>query len=662
LFNYTNGHPLKIDMLIGSLFASSTSSYLQVNPSTGQLSTNSFMTLSDSVEAISRTGSALVQFDRLEKQFQDFLRKASLFGQYFNVSDINEVFDTEYGHDADIKSWIEKADQYRFLSVHEGDDNGDSLFFKHITVQTAIYESLSYEQREQWHLKIATSLEKKLRYASANSDSSIAVIGHHYSKTSEIEKNVYYLERLGYSTLKKCFYRESQNALERLIDFVEHCQIPANTSPIARAAISDPVVPLCLKALSLVGINYPVSDKKIMKKATLKSMIRLWVNWRKTKGGRRLSRVNGKEVQYFGVGEIGHNIGEGCSTTCVNCPKIRRVTSTCLRSLYQAGSVQSSLSRSAMGLVLFELLNADIGTAPVDNGEFITSLYRASFVLELLIPRLSDIYLKAGVKLESERDLGDKTHNVYYAMSYNKIGRGDVAGGCDLIKASITYFQNRDDKSNAYAARVVLAACPIWLGNLQEVLDILNGQWDNTWFKINPVWTNVSLFVAARVHYLRGDFTSLRQILELQAFYTESLPKNGSFKGYDTMLYLSTAWCRLLEQESLAALQTFEQMVDAFAKVQLAVFGASFRGRDETLKTRLRANLKITMKAKVVANVLARTCLSESVSNHRTPRLHKIVNVWNTPKDDDRAPPALGTNNTGRNSDQETSEDTLGYR
>ncbi|KAJ3404579.1 hypothetical protein HDV05_007089, partial [Chytridiales sp. JEL 0842] len=514
IFNYTNGHPLKVDMLIGSLFVSSASSYFQVNPSTGQLSTNSFVTLSDRIEAISKTGSALVQFDRLDKQYQDFLRKASLFGQYFSVENINAVFGTVYGKAGSFKSWIEKADNYRFLAIQEGDDiDGDEFFFRHITVQSAIYESLSYEIRSQWHLKAGLCLEQRL--TPANCDSILPTISHHFSKTSEIEKNVYYLERLGYSTIQKCFYRESQNALERLISFMERCQIPPTTSALVRAAITDPtrqadwtvhlcynlvqlkhldnVVPLCLKALSMVGVTYPMDDDKKLRKAMLRSMVRLYMNWRKTNGGRKLMKINGKTLEYFGVGQTGHTIGDGCTSKCVNCPKARRVISTALRALFQAGGVQTSLSRAAMGLVLFELCNADIGTSAVDNGEFITSLYRTASVLALVMPPLGDVFLKSGGRIESERNLDDKTHNVYYSISYNKVSKGDIAGGCELARKSVTYFQNRDDKSNAQAARVVLSAYPTWLGNLNETLDILDGRWDKTWFKINPIWATVSL-------------------------------------------------------------------------------------------------------------------------------------------------------------------------
>ncbi|KAJ3402730.1 hypothetical protein HDV05_008271, partial [Chytridiales sp. JEL 0842] len=529
----------------------------------------------------------------LDKDFQDFLRKAAMFGQYFHVADINKTFGTKYDHDGRLKSWITKVDQYRFLAIHEGEDiNEDDIYFKHITVQTAIYESLSYELRSQWHLQISRQYEEQL--TNDNEEALITSIAHHYSRTTDVEKIVYYLEKLGYSTLRKCYYRESQSALERLLDFVEHCQIPTATEIGHRAAITDPVrqadwighlcynlvqlkhldnvVSLCLKALSMVGVNYPVGDDKLMKKEMFKSMIRLYFKWRKTKGGRKLLKINGKEVQYFVLGETGHNIGEGCSANCVNCPKVRRVITTALRALYQGGSVQSSLSRPAFAVILFELCNADIGTACVDNGEFITSLFRSAFIFALVIPPLGDALLRAGEKLEIERKLGDKTHFVYYAISYNKFAKGDIDGACDLARKSLVYFLNRDDLTNSQGARVILAAYPIWRGDLNHTLITINGQWDKSWFKIQPIWTFVALFSVSRVYFLQGDAQNLRQMIEIQTFYFDSLPKTGAFKGYDSMLLLSTAWYHMFEHDHIAALETFEKIVRAFASVQMVGF------------------------------------------------------------------------------------------
>ncbi|KAJ3398017.1 hypothetical protein HDV05_002764, partial [Chytridiales sp. JEL 0842] len=127
----------------------------------------------------------------LDKDFKEFLRKASMFGQYFQISDINRVFGDHYDTGTQFLAWKKDVDSYNFLARNdEESEDANDWFFRHITVSAAIYDTLSFEQRTQWHLQIA-------RYLESSNESNLESIAFHYSRTPEVLKNVHYLEKLG---------------------------------------------------------------------------------------------------------------------------------------------------------------------------------------------------------------------------------------------------------------------------------------------------------------------------------------------------------------------------------------------------------------------------------------------------------------------------------
>jgi hypothetical protein len=520
------------------------------------------------------------------------LKKASVLGQYFHLEDVIEIFQLEEFKDIhSLVQWIEEMDKFRFLTASDessynfgmnldndtsindlvkqspidGFNNFDpetnsnnesknttsnascgSYYFRHITVMNAIYDSQPFNQRAQYHLQVALFFEDKVN--DSNAETLMPLLSFHYSKTRNVSKNIYYFEKMGYMYCQKSYWREAQNALERLLGFLDtkfdstkanknsnadQCNIGSDannnnsfytgnqlrkinsqkgatdryasyTTTAIRSAMSNPVgpgnpnilkelpledaipiqdptrhadwmahlafvlvqlkdfekvIPLCLTALKLTGVDFP-TDEKVIKKQLLRTMMELWKLWRKTKGGVRVyeakkgfsrfweGRSNRKVSEYLPMGQAGHYKLQGCDIKCFNCPKVRRVHTLCYRGLSLAGLISTDISVSAMGLLLFKGCTVDIKTGPIDNGEWIMSCYRGAFGLFLNILPLSNIFLKQAMKIEGARGLRDKTHPVYHIMGYTWFAKGEIGLAYKYVDLACDYYAGRGDLAN----------------------------------------------------------------------------------------------------------------------------------------------------------------------------------------------------------------------
>ncbi|KAJ3164765.1 hypothetical protein HK101_000350 [Irineochytrium annulatum] len=162
----------------------------------------------------------LFQFDQLNDGFQNLLKFAAFSGQvlflavfapltrkkYFNVEDTLRFGDFNMSL-ADAWKQIEQHDVYKFLVCQKIATTNDSpssrsncsIFFRHITISNAIYNSFPYEFRMDVNGKIAEVLEGQ--FVDDDSETAANLLGRidfHYSRTKNVSKIVHYKVKLGY--------------------------------------------------------------------------------------------------------------------------------------------------------------------------------------------------------------------------------------------------------------------------------------------------------------------------------------------------------------------------------------------------------------------------------------------------------------------------------
>jgi hypothetical protein len=120
-----------------------------------------------------------------------------VLGQYFNVSDVIEIFEFNLeSQDTNISDWIKSMDVYQFLIAQDGGSIlSDSYYFRHVTIMNAIYQSITFEERSLLHELAAIYFERL--YTETDTDVLLPVTSFHYSKTNHMVKNIEYMEKLG---------------------------------------------------------------------------------------------------------------------------------------------------------------------------------------------------------------------------------------------------------------------------------------------------------------------------------------------------------------------------------------------------------------------------------------------------------------------------------
>ncbi|KAJ3101655.1 hypothetical protein HDU97_001196 [Phlyctochytrium planicorne] len=159
----------------------------------------------------------MMQFDRLHPDFQRFLRYACISGQYFHLDAVIEHIPSTQ----DAKFWKEimsTKDKYSFL---QSDESG-GYFFRHISIQIAIYESLPYAELMALHQTFAESLERKVvGEGSFLRESVLPRLYHHWWQTNHFEKKIKCAEELGLYYRRKGYHNEAISALTSLLEFVD---------------------------------------------------------------------------------------------------------------------------------------------------------------------------------------------------------------------------------------------------------------------------------------------------------------------------------------------------------------------------------------------------------------------------------------------------------
>ncbi|KAG0371690.1 hypothetical protein BGX24_001329 [Mortierella sp. AD032] len=246
-----------------------------------------------------RKRTTLMQYDRLRPRFQDFLKIASCLGDRFSLAEIAAIRPLEYllGVPEPGKSYatvISDMDTYRFLSMAT-DQQTNIPFSSSVVLQTIyifgspstardIYDSIPYEERVSYHLKMGQFYESFLEQGNIedlaelplNGQDLLPQITRHYMKTEHTEKKIMYLKALSGFDLKSNMLTDTTQNINQLIAILD-------TEPGARERLShedladiygikgeslsrqmkiEEAEPALLESLSYFGIEWPQTKQQ----------------------------------------------------------------------------------------------------------------------------------------------------------------------------------------------------------------------------------------------------------------------------------------------------------------------------------------------------------------------------------------------------------------
>ncbi|KAG0203338.1 hypothetical protein BGX28_004367 [Mortierella sp. GBA30] len=186
----------------------------------------------------------LMQYDRLRPKFQDFLKIASCLGAQFSLAEVSAIkpLETLLDKPDPGKSYatvLSDLDTYRFLSMAT-DQQKNLQFSTNVILQTIysftssstardIYDSIPYEERVSYHLKmgqfyesfLGSSVDDDPTVQPLNCQDLLPQITHHYLKTDHTEKKIKYLKALSAFELKSNMLTDTTENLTELIHILD---------------------------------------------------------------------------------------------------------------------------------------------------------------------------------------------------------------------------------------------------------------------------------------------------------------------------------------------------------------------------------------------------------------------------------------------------------
>ncbi|KAJ3271160.1 hypothetical protein HDV01_007018 [Terramyces sp. JEL0728] len=176
----------------------------------------------------------LAQFDRLNRNFQLFLKVASVLGQKFALDDVlffltgtagaSEQLDRQKYNQ--ILNGLLATDKYGFLSKESGTGvDGVYFQFKSAIVRKCIYSMMVHNQRQQIHLLVAQYFESKMN--EQNRHRYIVQIWDHYMNTSAVHKP----KRILYTEMCANHFSEKESIGDSIKYFKQLLELTEDTKP-----------------------------------------------------------------------------------------------------------------------------------------------------------------------------------------------------------------------------------------------------------------------------------------------------------------------------------------------------------------------------------------------------------------------------------------------
>ncbi|KAJ3191256.1 hypothetical protein HK101_007934 [Irineochytrium annulatum] len=449
-------------------------------------------------------GSAItVNFDRLEKCYQDFLKTASVFGKQFNILDVVAVFDTETDPDK-LLSWVTKYDSFGFIeplfaaeesesrvvSTSEpfatasiGDENPDrdrmqlryAFSFRNQSIADAVYEYLPYTERAEVHGRIGDHFQSQL--TDGNRTSLLPIICFHFSKSNDLSKNISFAEELGLYYFESFYLPECIRTLERLIQFIDDNRSTIVTLPGTSGILSanrmakiygtlalalsfrlsfDLALKWAQRCLLSLGESWPETrrDMKFDLARTARQHAVLW--WRTRCGTRRID------------GKLTGEALAGAEALTLAYSAIKELSFW----KSQSGKYQYALS-------LIKLTNIQLATLQ-DPLKLTGHVMRLAFSFSFVAPGVGRYYWKHAMRMHKElaRANAEQTLTYNHVLFWDQMSKGHLTAAEELVNAYINNRQRHTDFYYAYAADFMRHMCHFMGGKFKTGVPLIEEAYD----------------------------------------------------------------------------------------------------------------------------------------------------------------------------------------
>ncbi|KAJ3215782.1 hypothetical protein HDU67_010352 [Dinochytrium kinnereticum] len=431
IFEVSSGNPFFIDVLMDDML--SKIGY-DLSPKSVSERTSILAFDVDTIDLKNMTSMILVQFDRLDGSFKDFLRLAAVFGQQFALEDLIFAFDLSESAE-ELAIWIDISDRFRFLNYNttmigtgEGMDSSFDLdrrmyTFRNIAIMTSIYESQPYSYRQSTHGLIGRKFETIL--AEENRDVVLPLLVFHFTKSTEHEKSIQYLQELG-SLYSERFILDSCLQTTELLLSVASKNLPDMSEEnctyhhkLQRARWLCVLTnahflkknlknawSTAMSTLSLLGDEPWPQEKKDFKAKLVRELGYHFRLWTVTAGGRREHKATRRRVGSMNDFSINGPtllppqrlfLNEACAASF----ETDRIKATCYNLLRESAYWDFTRSDEDQFLSLLKCLNVCIRYAKDSPAAFANLCVRSSLAFRSRFPFLQRIYSRREKELIS---------------------------------------------------------------------------------------------------------------------------------------------------------------------------------------------------------------------------------------------------------------------
>lgn len=397
ILNHSFGNPLLMNLIIQAMYFEASKLF--------KITANKTLTTKHGIQSISHTlnqnasSIILVQFDRLSQEYREILIAASCFGKHFRLQHIADINPDSEMKVEDFKAIIRSNDKFRFLETgqklpgqnsHEDDD---VYFFRNSAIAEAIYESISYKDRQNLNLKIAKMYESQL--TEGNRTLLLPTISLYYSRSKDHFKSIQYSEELAMFYADRSMWTDAVEKFEKLFQAVEKsAAVQAGESwnidksrmaywhgKMALACSflrkSETAIIHLTKAWTLLKISWPEGEKDL-KMALLKSLATQCFIWSTSRGGRRRLPTQSYVIK------------EGLEMLA---------NKSCLSAIFNLSVLQPDYPKIAGPLAAVKYLNLLIRADEFDPVDFGIYCLRSAMAFSFVMYPLSIRYLKRGMSL-----------------------------------------------------------------------------------------------------------------------------------------------------------------------------------------------------------------------------------------------------------------------
>ncbi|KAJ3116103.1 hypothetical protein HDU96_010397 [Phlyctochytrium bullatum] len=235
-------------------------------------------------------GAISSMFYRLSPSFQLLLRVASVFGQHFDLAEVARVMDGDHTLEELIES-VNTSDTYSYLKqLKKEEEGGNRYMFRHVMIQSAIYKSLPYTVRENYHTRIVQLKEQILH--ESNKKFVLPVLCYHALRAPDISRRIKYLDEVSVVYISQSLLQEACLSLKTLIAICESdeklieekAELSRWWSLLAESQVKSRQYRVgresALRALFYAGIAWPTDREGFDAKRAEedKKLARLWIS------------------------------------------------------------------------------------------------------------------------------------------------------------------------------------------------------------------------------------------------------------------------------------------------------------------------------------------------------------------------------------------------